>query len=83
MISVERSFYEKFPQLAEGRARSFAQPVVELLRRVACEERINATIAAAAPLSGFGFVERVLEQFHIAIASRIPIARTSRSTAAS
>lgn len=25
MISVERSFFEKFPQLAEGRARSFAQ----------------------------------------------------------
>ena len=65
MISVERSFYEKFPQFAEGRARSFAQPVVELLRRVACEERINATLAAAAPLSGFDFVERVLEQFHI------------------
>ena len=65
MISVERSFYEKFPQFAEGRARSFAQPVVELLRRVACEERINATLAAAAPHSGFDFVERVLEQFHI------------------
>ena len=65
MISVERSFYEKFPHLAAGRARSFAQPVVELLRRVACEERINATLAAAAPLSGFDFVERVLEQFRI------------------
>jgi putative hemolysin len=65
VISVERSFYEKFPQFAVGRARSFAQPVVELLRRVACEERINATLAAAAPLSGFDFVERVLDQFRI------------------
>lgn len=65
MISVERSFYEKFPQFAEGRARSFVQPVVELLRRVACEERINATLAAAAPHSGFDFVERVLEQLRI------------------
>ena len=65
MISVERSFFEKFPQLAEGRARSFAQPVVELLRRVACEERINAALLALAPLSGFDFVERVLEQFHV------------------
>ena len=65
MISVERSFYEKFPHLAEGRARSFAQPVVELLRRVACEERINATLAAIAPLAGFDFVERVLEEFGI------------------
>ena len=64
MISVERTFYEKFPQLAEGRARSFAQPVVELLRRVACEERINAALAATA-LSGFDFVEHVLEHFRI------------------
>jgi putative hemolysin len=65
VISVERSFYEKFPQFAEGRARSFAQPVVEFLRRVACEERINATLAATAPLSGFDFVEHVLEHFRI------------------
>jgi putative hemolysin len=63
VISIERSFYEKFPSLAEGRARSFAQPVVELLRRVACEEQINATLAAAAPLTGFDFVERVLDNF--------------------
>ena len=65
MISVERSFYEKFPRFAEGRARAFAQPVVELLRRIACEERLNATLAAAAPLTGFDFVERVLDHFHI------------------
>ena len=65
MISVERSFYEKFPQLAAGRARTFAQPVVEFLRRVACEERINSTLAALAPLTGFDFVERALEHFHI------------------
>lgn len=65
MISVERSFYEKFPQLAEGRARSFAQPVVELLRYIACEERINETLARNAPLTGFDFVENVLDQFQI------------------
>ena len=65
MISVERSFYEKFPRLSEGRARSFAQPVVGLLRRIACEERINATLAALAPLAGFDFVERVLEQLQV------------------
>ena len=65
MISVERSFFEKFPQFAEGRARSFAQPVVDLLRRVTCEERINAALAETAPLSGFDFVERVLEHFRI------------------
>ena len=34
VISVERSFFEKFPRLAAGRARSFSQPVVELLRKV-------------------------------------------------
>ena len=61
MISVERSFYEKFPRLAEGRARSFAQPVVSLLRRIACEERINSIIVSAGTLTGFGFVERVLD----------------------
>jgi putative hemolysin len=65
VISVERSFYEKFPQLAAGRARSFAQPVVDLLRRVACEERINATLASLAPCTGFDFVERALEQFGV------------------
>ena len=48
MISIERSVYEKFPRLAEGAARSFSRPVVDLLRRVACEERINATLAATA-----------------------------------
>ena len=65
MISVERSFYEKFPHLAEGRARAFAQPVVELLRRIVREERLNATLAAAAPHQGFDFVERVLDHFRI------------------
>jgi putative hemolysin len=65
VISVERSFYEKFPQFAAGRARSFAQPVVEFLRRVACEERINASLAALGPLSGFDFVERALEQLDV------------------
>jgi len=61
VISVERSFYEKFPQFAAGRARAFAQPVVELLRRIACEERINAALEDTGRCSGFDFVERVLE----------------------
>jgi putative hemolysin len=65
VISVERSFYEKFPHLAAGRARSFAQPVVDVLRRVACEERINATLASLSPLTGFDFVEGALEQFRV------------------
>ena len=65
MISVERSFYEKFPRLAVGRARSFAQPVIGLLRRIACEERINAILAETQSLAGFDFVERVLDLLKI------------------
>lgn len=65
MISVERSFYEKFPRLADGQARSLAQPVIGLLRRIACEERINAFLADTAPLTGFAFIERVLEHLKI------------------
>lgn len=65
MISVERSFHDKFPRLAEGRARGIAQPVVALLRRIACEERINAALREVGPCAGFGFVERVLEQLQV------------------
>jgi len=65
VISVERSFFEKFPRLAEGRARSFSQPVVELLRKIAGEERIRSTLAEFGALSGFDFVERVLEHFQV------------------
>lgn len=69
MISVERSFYEKFPRLSEGRARSFSQPVVALLRRIACEERINATLAQAGALKGFAFVEFALEHLRVGYAA--------------
>ncbi|WP_340642626.1 GNAT family N-acetyltransferase [Pseudolysobacter antarcticus] len=65
MISVERSFLEKFPRLAQGRARAFSQPVIELLRRIACEERINRMLADIAPLTGFDFIERVLDYLHV------------------
>ena len=65
MISVERSFFDKFPRLAEGRARAFSQPVVELLRKITCEERIRSTLAEFGSLSGFDFVERALEHFQV------------------
>ena len=65
MISVERSFYGKFPRFAEGKARVFAQPVVEFLRRVVCEERINAILTKGAALTGFDFVELVLDELKI------------------
>ena len=65
MISVERSVYEKFPRLADGRARAFARPVVELLRRVACEERINATLRELGRYRDFEFVEQVLQRLQV------------------
>lgn len=74
MISVERSFFDRFPRLAEGRARSFSQPVVQLLRKIACEDRINRTLAEFDVLSGFDFVERVLD----ALQASYRIANTDR-----
>jgi putative hemolysin len=65
LISVERSFYDKFPRLAEGRVRSFAQPVVGLLRRVICEERVNALLDRIGALTGFDFVEKALDELKI------------------
>lgn len=62
MISVERSFFEAFPQLAQGPGRPFALPVISLLRRVVCEERINAEVAALAGLSGLRFVREALRR---------------------
>ena len=69
MISVERTFFDRFPRLAAGRARAFSQPVVELLRKIACEERINRTLARFDALSGFDFVERALDE--LAVSYRI------------
>ena len=76
MISVERSFFEKFPRLAGPRARSFSQPVVELLRKIAGEERIRAALAESGALSGFDFVERMLEHFQV----RYQLSNTDRES---
>ena len=65
MISVERSFFDKFPRLAHGRARTFSQPVVELLRAIIGEERINSVLTALAPAEGFAFVERALDLLNV------------------
>lgn len=62
MISIERSFYSAFPRLAEGRGRAVSRPVVDLLRRVACEARINAELGALEGARGLGFVARALER---------------------
>ena len=74
MISVERSFYDRFPALAEGQGRRWSQPVVELLRRVTCEARINEALQGLAGASGHGFVERALD--HLGV--RYRVAHTDR-----
>lgn len=72
MISVEDTFYGKFPRLAEGKARALSQPVVDLLRRIACEERINATLRGGESLRGFEFIDYFLGDLGI----RMDVANT-------
>ena len=74
MISVEQNFFNRFPRLAEGRARSFSQPVVDLLCRIACEDRINRILSDYGIFSGFDFIEHVLDDLQI----RYRIANTDR-----
>lgn len=60
VISVENSFYRKFPGLADGRRRLLSQPVVALLRQVICEDRVNRIIHNLHDCEGFAFVDRSL-----------------------
>ena len=61
MISVEQRFYNAFPALSEGAARAFSRPVVDLLRRVVCEERVNLALQTLRDTRDFDFVEAALE----------------------
>jgi len=61
VINLERSFYNAFPKLSEGKGRTFSRPVVEWLRRIACESQINATLDTLVNLSGLPFVAQALE----------------------
>ena len=65
MISVERSLYEKFPRLAEGVAKSLSRPMVNLLRRIVCEEQVNDCLVRYGNYSGFEFIEHLLEGFDV------------------
>ncbi|MEO8672302.1 MAG: GNAT family N-acyltransferase [Tahibacter sp.] len=65
MISVERSLYEKFPRLAEGNARRISQPMVDLLRRVICEARVNGILSAYGEHRGLDFIDHVLEHLQV------------------
>ena len=60
MISVEKSFYGKFPGLADGHRRALSQPVVDLLRRVIGEEQVNQIIRRLQGYQGFDFVDHGL-----------------------
>ncbi|MDP1696411.1 MAG: lysophospholipid acyltransferase family protein [Xanthomonadaceae bacterium] len=60
MISVEKSFYSKFPGLADGRRRALSKPVVDLLRRVIGEEQVNQIIRRLHGYRGFDFVDHGL-----------------------
>jgi len=61
LISVEQRFYSTFPALADGTARTLSQPVVELLRRIVCEDRVNQTLHALHDRRDFDFIEAALE----------------------
>lgn len=74
MISVERSFYERFPRLAQGHGRTFSRPVVDMLRRIACEQRINDTLQRLQSARGFDFVEQALDLLD----ARYQVAHTDR-----
>jgi len=65
VISVERSLYEKFPRLAEGVAKSLSRPMVNLLRRIVCEEQVNDCLVRYGNYSGFEFIEHLLEGFDV------------------
>ena len=60
MLSVESSFYRQFPRLSSARGRVVGRPVVGLLRKILCEERINAEVRALAGLHGLEFVRQSL-----------------------
>ncbi len=74
MISVEQSFYERFPNLAAGPGRAFSRPVVELLRVMTAEDRVNATLTTLRAARGFDFVEQALEHMGV----RYHVAHTDR-----
>lgn len=74
MISIEESFYSKFPRLAEGAGRVLSQPMVGLARRIACEDQVNTLLANLGERSGLEYVEHALEL----LGARYQVALTDR-----
>jgi putative hemolysin len=74
VISIEQAILDRFPGLASPGARFISRPMIGLLRRLACEDRVNRTLAGLRGESGFDFVEKVLELLHFSYA----VARTDR-----
>ena len=60
MISVEKSFYSRYPRLADGPGRVIFQPVVGLLRQMVGEEPLNEFLAKLEGRVGFDYVDRAL-----------------------
>lgn len=61
MISIEQSFYSRFPRLAEGPGRTLSQPVVGLLRQMIGEVALNEFLARIDGRFGFEYVDRALD----------------------
>src|SRR5690606_8078754 len=74
MVRVEQAVYQRFPKLAGPAAQKFSRPVIGLVRRLACAQRINTALAGLGAVSGFDFVEKVLEHLRFSYA----VARTDR-----
>lgn len=72
LISIEQSFYNKFPKLANGRRRAFTQPMVDLLRRVIGEDQVNGIVRRLHGHEGFDFVDHAI----IDLGARYQVAQT-------
>jgi len=72
LISIEQTFYKKFPKLANGRRRAFTQPMVDLLRRVIGEDQVNGIIRRLHGREGFAFVDQSLHD----LGARYQVAQT-------
>ncbi len=60
-INIEPLMLARFPVLARPSARFLRKPVVDLVRKLIAERRINHTLDLLAGHHGFGFIERLLE----------------------
>lgn len=60
-INIESLMLQRFPVLASPSAQFLRKPVVELVRKVVAEQRINHTLDLLSGHQGFGFIEHLLD----------------------